>query len=407
MSRSRPTALSAPLLSSLSPPEPPTRSHRLRALAAVCLLAVLVVRIDVRTSGRTRPPTAVRLSAVEAFQAASGGPAARWAPEAVRAAGHALRDALLAWSREESRLLPLRDFRPVSARLTAAAAVARDAARLGGERRARAVEAAEKAVADARSVEVQAAALLAATSLPDGQREHLQRARLLVREAEGLLREDEVEAAGERADRAAADLRGALGPPLEAAGRYTSREQIASWRRWVEETRAFSRSTGQTVILVLKEKNRLVLLQNGSPVRTYDAEVGRNALGVKERQGDRATPEGRYRIVKKRDHGQSGYHRALLLDYPNAADRARFAAAQGRGEIPKGEQIGGLIEIHGEGGRGRNWTEGCVALSNPDIDDLFSRVDVGTRVTIVGGDGRDGAFSDLLARVGGASNAAP
>ncbi|HSD26878.1 MAG TPA: L,D-transpeptidase, partial [Vicinamibacteria bacterium] len=58
------------------------------------------------------------------------------------------------------------------------------------------------------------------------------------------------------------------------------------------------------------------------------------------------------------------------------------------------------IEIHGEGGRGQNWTEGCVALSNPDIDDLYGRVGVGTRVTIVGGDGSDGAFSDLLARVG-------
>jgi murein L,D-transpeptidase YafK len=112
--------------------------------------------------------------------------------------------------------------------------------------------------------------------------------------------------------------------------------------------------------------------------------------------------------VKKKDRGQSRYHRALLLDYPNAADRERFAAAKRRGEIPRGAGIGGLIEIHGEGGRGQNWTEGCVALSNRDMDDLFRRVGTGTRVTIVGGDGRDGAFSDLLARVGGgAENGKP
>ena len=116
----------------------------------------------------------------------------------------------------------------------------------------------------------------------------------------------------------------------------------------------------------------------------------------------------KYRVVKKKDRGQSRYHRALLLDYPNAADRERFAAAQRRGEIPRGARIGGLIEIHGEGGRGQNWTEGCVALSNRDMDDLFRRVGTGTRVTIVGGDGSDGAFSDLLARVGGgAENVKP
>jgi murein L,D-transpeptidase YafK len=143
-------------------------------------------------------------------------------------------------------------------------------------------------------------------------------------------------------------------------------------------------------------------------VRTYDAEIGSNALELKQRQGDRATPEGRYRVVKKKDRGESRYHRALLLDYPNAADRERFAAAKRRGEIPRGAGIGGLIEIHGEGGRGQNWTEGCVALSNRDMDDLFRRVGTGTRVTIVGGDGRDGAFSDLLARVGGgAENGKP
>jgi len=75
------------------------------------------------------------------------------------------------------------------------------------------------------------------------------------------------------------------------------------------------------------------------------------------------------------------------------------AAAKRRGELPRGSGIGGLIEIHGEGGRGQNWTDGCVALKNADMDDLFARVRNGTRVTIVGGDGSDGAFSSLLARV--------
>ena len=56
---------------------------------------------------------------------------------------------------------------------------------------------------------------------------------------------------------------------------------------------------------------------------------------------------------------------------------------------------GGLIEIHGEGGRGEDWTRGCVALSNRDMDDLFRRVAVGTPVTIVGAEDSAGRFATL------------
>jgi hypothetical protein len=376
-----------------------------RAALGACLLGALLaaatVAVEMRASGRARPPLSTRAASVSAFEAAAAGPASRWAPEALRAAEGALGDAFVEWSRQESRLLPLRDFRPAAGHLAAATALAREAARLGDERRARARSAAEVAVREARAVETHAEALLAATSLPHAERVHVQRARLLLLEAEALLAQGEVEAARERAERSREELREALFPAFEAAERYTSRRHVATWKRWIEETRAWSRSTGQPAILVLKEKNVLVLLSRGQPVRTYDAEVGSNALGTKQRQGDRATPEGRYRVVKKKDRGQSQYHRALLLDYPNAADRERFAAAQRRGEIPRGARIGGLIEIHGDGGRGQNWTEGCVALANDDMDDLFARVGVGTRVTIVGGDGSNGAFSDLLAQVGG------
>jgi hypothetical protein len=386
----------------------PTRFPWARALAGVLLLAALALAVEMRMTDRARPPLAARESAMAAFEGASRGPAARWAPEALRAADAARRDALVSWSRQASRSLPRRDFRPVAGQLATAEALAREARRLGDERLAEGRAAAGEAVREAQALEAQAQALVAATTLPPDQRARLQRARLELREAEVLLREAEVEAAREHAEGSRAAMREVLSPALAAAERYTSREEIAAWRRWIEETSAWSRKTGQTAILVLKEKNVLVLLSKGAPVRTYGAEIGSNALGVKRHQGDNATPEGRYRVVRKKDRGQSRYHRALLLDYPNTVDRERFAAAQRRGEIPRDARIGGLIEIHGEGGRGQNWTEGCVALSNRDIDDLFPRVGVGTRVTIVGGDGRDGAFSDLRARVGeGAENGKP
>jgi hypothetical protein len=377
------------------PPRLVPRRRLARAAVAVCVLAIVALAVEIGVSGRTRSPAAARATALAAYQAAAAGDASRWAPEALRAADDALRAALLAWSRQENRALPLRDYRAVARALAQAESLALEAERVGEELRGEARAAAEQAVRDAQSVEAHAEDLVAATALPAAERTHLQR------EAEVLLREGDVEAARERAQRSRGELREALGPALQAAERYTSEEHVAVWRRWIEETRAWSRQTGEPAVLVLKEKNVLVLLSKGAVVRTYGAEIGANALGAKERQGDQATPEGRYRIVAKKDHGRSQYYRALLLDYPNAADRERFAAAKRRGGIPREAQIGGQIEIHGEGGRGQNWTDGCVALSNHDIDDLYPQIGIGTRVTIVGGDGRDGAFSDLLARVAG------
>jgi len=363
------------------------------------VLGAALLAAEIATSGRTRPPLELRSAALAAYEKASCSPGSAWAPDELRAAKGALREALLSCSRQENRLFVLRDFRPAADALWRSESAAHEAERRGALRREEARVSAAEAVRQARELEEHALALVAVTTLPRAQRSLLLRARLLVREAEALLDDGDVVAAEERALGSEAALSSAVGPALEAAERYTSRTQVATWRRWIEETRRHSRSTREPAILVLKEKNLLILLARGVPVRHYDAEIGANALGSKRQKGDRATPEGRYRIVKKKDRGQSIYHRALLLDYPNAADRERFAAAKRRGEIPHGSAIGGLIEIHGDGGRGQNWTDGCIALANRDMDDLFARVGLGTRVTIVGGDGSDGAFSSLLARV--------
>jgi murein L,D-transpeptidase YafK len=114
-------------------------------------------------------------------------------------------------------------------------------------------------------------------------------------------------------------------------------------------------------------------------------------MGDKQQRGDRATPEGRYSITTKKSAGQTTYYRALAINYPNADDLARFKKAVKSGALPPGANPGGLIEIHGSGGKGAHWTEGCVALKNEDMRVLFERVSVGTPVTIVGSsDGRSG-----------------
>jgi len=190
---------------------------------------------EIAASGRLRPPSQERAEAVRAFEQASGGVGAAWAPSETRAAGDALRAALVEWSRQESRFFALRDFRGAAAALDRARAAAVAAANAGAERREVAREAAELAVAEAQELEGHATALVGVTALPHAQRARLARARLLVREAEALAREGDVAAAAERARRSQDELRRAVGPALAAAERYRSQEQVATWRRWIED----------------------------------------------------------------------------------------------------------------------------------------------------------------------------
>ena len=155
----------------------------------------------------------------------------------------------------------------------------------------------------------------------------------------------------------------------------------------MRDTIALSRRTGDYVILVDKLKHKCHLYQSGRLVRSYAIDLG-GPIRDKQRSGDRATPEGMYRVVQKRARGQTTYYKALLINYPNDEDRAEFAMAKRRGWVSRRASIGGLIEIHGEGGRNEDWTLGCMALANRDMDELFRLVDVGTPVTIVGTIGR-------------------
>jgi murein L,D-transpeptidase YafK len=134
-------------------------------------------------------------------------------------------------------------------------------------------------------------------------------------------------------------------------------------------------------ILILKKDHKLELLDKGNVIRTYDVALGRGGLGPKQKEGDALTPEGHYFIDAKNE--ASAYHRALHISYPNADDRAR-AAKQG---VPPG----GAIMIHGlPNGMGwigsaqhlYDWTLGCIAVTNPEIEEIWTLVPIGTRVEI-------------------------
>lgn len=160
--------------------------------------------------------------------------------------------------------------------------------------------------------------------------------------------------------------------------------QLPTWRQWVEEARQEARRRGSLLLVVDKMARRCYVYRGTQHLATFTVELGPNWMGPKLYAGDRATPEGKYRVIRKLGPGETRYYRALLLDYPNEVDRARFIRARREGRLPPNAQIGGLIEIHGEGGRGVDWTEGCVALRNEEMRQLFELVPVGTPVVIVG-----------------------
>jgi len=166
--------------------------------------------------------------------------------------------------------------------------------------------------------------------------------------------------------------------------RFSDPSLVRKWKRWAEMTIAESRDTGETAILIDKLRRRLTVYYHGLKMVEFSAELGANGLRRKEHAGDRATPEGMYRVVQLKWGRSTKYYKALLLNYPNNEDLELYNQSKQQGRIPRRAGPGSLIEIHGEGGEGKDWTDGCVALANDDMDTVFARSKVGTPVTIVG-----------------------
>ncbi|MCU0371056.1 MAG: L,D-transpeptidase family protein, partial [Bacteroidales bacterium] len=153
------------------------------------------------------------------------------------------------------------------------------------------------------------------------------------------------------------------------------------WQRWAEETIGQSKKNKSTAVLVDKFSKKCYVYKSGTLKYTFDVELGKNWIGYKRYKGDKATPEGFYHVTKKKQNHQTKYYKALLINYPNGDDKQRFNQDVKAGRISKSAQIGGLIEIHGGGGKGGNWTDGCIALTNKDMDVIFNNVSEGTPVT--------------------------
>jgi L,D-peptidoglycan transpeptidase YkuD (ErfK/YbiS/YcfS/YnhG family) len=156
------------------------------------------------------------------------------------------------------------------------------------------------------------------------------------------------------------------------------------WKKWEANAIAASKRNGSSAIIVDKLERKCYIYNKGKLVSSFNMELGANWMGDKQRSGDKTTPEGIYKVVKRKSKGQTKYYKALLLNYPNEDDKKRFKANKENGLIPQNATIGNLIEIHGDGGKGIDWTDGCVALTNNDMDKIFDMSAENTPVIIVG-----------------------
>lgn len=131
-----------------------------------------------------------------------------------------------------------------------------------------------------------------------------------------------------------------------------------------------------TQLLIYKGERRLELWHHDVMLNQYEVFLGQNPIGHKQYEGDSRTPEGDY-IIDRRNP-ESDYHLSLGISYPNEEDIAR---AEARGWRP-----GGDIFIHGRGPDGRfargDWTAGCIAVDDDEIEVIYSMVNNGTPITI-------------------------
>lgn len=140
-------------------------------------------------------------------------------------------------------------------------------------------------------------------------------------------------------------------------------------------------------VLIKKGAHSLTLLHGGAAMKTYKVSIGPGGSGFKHQEGDRVTPVGHYKVEWR---APSQFHVFLHLDYPNAEDKKRFAELKAKGELPPSATIGGDIGIHGSPPRPEwkavhktvDWTLGCIAVDDAEIDEISSLVPYGTPVDI-------------------------
>jgi len=140
-------------------------------------------------------------------------------------------------------------------------------------------------------------------------------------------------------------------------------------------------AAGVDHIIVYKQPRKLVLLSGGKEVRSYKIALGGQPVGPKTRQGDHRTPEGSYVLDSRNPN--SHFYKAFHISYPDSKD---IAAARKAGAKPGGDiMLHGLPKQYAWVGKAHvlnDWTDGCIAVTNEEMDEIWKLVRVGTPIEI-------------------------
>lgn len=290
--------------------------------------------------------------------------------------------AMAAWKKENNKFIIFRKFEQVRV-------LAAQTAQSGKQAIARTTEAQrnfkEDLKEEIKSLRLEMAdfeKIFSRLPLGKGAKDKHTKGKLLLNEAEIAFEKKDYNTGKEKSREAAGLIRDSYKAGREMLNEYF--KHLPRWQQELKDAITYSDKHGDYVIVVEKIPSRCDLYYNGVKKYSYPVEFGKNWLGDKCCEGDYATPEGVYKVAKKLDGRSTQYHKALLVDYPNKNDRENFARLKKAGVISRSARPGGLIEIHGDGGKGANWTNGCVALENKDMDQLYKYVQRGSMIVIIG-----------------------
>lgn len=348
-------------------------------VSSILILLSGMALLRVKTN---RPPENLVIAAGKQLAEAKLEKSPSFAQDAFREASMYYNDAMTEWQKQNERMILVRNYRQVS-----------ELARKSMEKSNVAIAASKKAILNTEEILDRRLEVIGGKindfeekfghfPLSKKHREVLTKSKLLYSESRYAFKNKNYPVCKSKLDSVELVINQVISHYTEQLVSYF--ESYALWNEMVRQTIADSRRTQASVVIVDKLNRKLSVYRNGKIHREYEVELGANWVGDKMQQGDKSTPEGMYKVVEKKQNGQTKYHKALLLNYPNEADKQRFSQNKKNGIIEQGANIGNLIEIHGNGGKGMDWTDGCIALTDKDMDELFKLCVVGTKVTIVG-----------------------
>lgn len=305
-----------------------------------------------------------------------------YSPKLFREAQNNYDSAMTAWRAENERFILLRDYEKVIAFASTAQKTADEATRNTIIRSTSLKANLESEIKRMKEEMSSFEKIFLSMPLPQDVKKKHARGKLLLREAEVDLEKGNYVNGNLKLTEANEYISGTYNLARRNLEEYF--RHYSDWQEWATSTINDSRKNGSYAIVVEKIPGVCHLYYGGKKKYTFEAEFGSNWLGDKMSRGDMATPEGLYTITKKLSGSSTKYHKALMINYPNKIDIQEFNERIRNGKLPADARIGDMIEIHGDGGKGANWTQGCVALRNEDMDIIFKYASKGTPVTIIG-----------------------